>query len=214
MGMAGKSKAGDTGGEAPSPVKVAKVRKAGAAKPAPEAAAGKPKRKPRAPVVMPSWHPNWQEEFLRRIESGRSARSVCLDPDIPDGTTVWARLEADGEFAKQYARACEARADALFEEIFDIADDGSNDWMGRNDPEIPGYDFNGEHVQRSKLRIDTRKWAVGKLAPKKYGEKLAVEATVQVGDIPEEERLAKLVAQIPVLNTMFAKVGYVIVKTE
>ncbi len=29
-----------------------------------------------------------------------------------------------------------------------------------------------EHVQRSRLRVDTRKWAAGKLAPKRYGDKL------------------------------------------
>lgn len=212
--MAGKRKAGETEGQEAAPGKVAKARKARAVKADPAPAAAKPARKPRAPVVKPAWHPEWKEEFLRRIESGRAARDVATDGDLPGRDKIWAELDVDAAFSERYALACEARADAIFEECFDIADDGSNDWMGENDPENPGYAFNGEHVQRSKLRIETRKWAVGKLAPKKYGEKLAVDATVQVSEMPEEERLAKLVAQIPVLNSMLGKVGWVIVKLE
>ena len=70
----------------------------------------------------------------------------------------------------------EAQADALAEETLEIADDGKNDWMLDNDPDNPGYKLNGEHVQRSRLRVDARKWFASKVAPKKYGEK--VEQTV------------------------------------
>jgi hypothetical protein len=64
---------------------------------------------------------------------------------------------------------------ALAEETLDIADDGRNDWMERNDPKNQGYEFNGEHVQRSRLRVDARKWFAAKVAPKKYGEKVQQE---------------------------------------
>jgi hypothetical protein len=47
--------------------------------------------------------------------------------------------------------------------------------MARNDPNNPGYDLNGEHLQRSRLRVDTRKWMVAKMNPGKFGDKLAVE---------------------------------------
>lgn len=210
--MAGKRKAGETEGQEAASGKGAKARKARTVKADPAAAGAK--RKVGRPSGNPVWHPEWREEFLRRIESGRSARDVSDDADMPDRKVIWEKLDTEEDFAQRYARACEARADAIFEECFDIADDGSNDWMGENDPDNPGYAFNGEHVQRSKLRIETRKWAVAKLAPKKYGEKLAVDATVQVSEMPEEERLAKLVAQIPVLNSMLGKVGWVIVKLE
>lgn len=58
----------------------------------------------------------------------------------------------------------------------DIADDGSNDWMERfnKDGESIGWVVNGEAVQRSKLRVDARKWALSKLLPKKYGDKIDV----------------------------------------
>ena len=42
------------------------------------------------------------------------------------------------------------------------------------DGEGTGYEYNGEAVQRSKLRVDARKWMASKMAPKKYGDKLAV----------------------------------------
>ncbi len=66
------------------------------------------------------------------------------------------------------------QADTLFDEALGIADDGTNDWMERldKDGQAAGWQLNGEHVQRSRLRVDTRKWAAGKLAPKKYGDKL------------------------------------------
>jgi hypothetical protein len=91
---------------------------------------------------------------------------------MPDCATVFRWIRVKEGFREQYTRAKEESADALLEETLDIADDGSNDWMESNDPNNPGYRANGEHVQRSRLRVDTRKWAMSKLKPKKYGDKL------------------------------------------
>ncbi len=55
------------------------------------------------------------------------------------------------------------QADALFDEALEIADDASGDWMVDKDGKKT---LDHEHVQRSRLRVDTRKWAAGKLAPK------------------------------------------------
>jgi len=65
------------------------------------------------------------------------------------------------------------------DEILDIADDAANDWMQRSENKGGGYEINGEHVTRSRLRIDSRKWIASKLKPKKYGDK--IEST-HVGD--------------------------------
>ncbi len=61
------------------------------------------------------------------------------------------------------------QADALFDEALEIADDASGDWSTDKDGKKT---LDHEHVQRSRLRVDTRKWAAGKLAPKRYGDKL------------------------------------------
>lgn len=74
-------------------------------------------------------------------------------------------------FFTHYARARDMGLDAMADELLDIADEGTNDWMSRNDPDNPGYSLNGEHSSRSRLRVDTRKWYLSKLAPKRYGDK-------------------------------------------
>jgi hypothetical protein len=90
-------------------------------------------------------------------------------------------------FCHQYARACEARADAFAEDILDIADDATNDYMEVFDKEGEsiGYKINTEAIQRSKLRSDNRKWLMARMQPKKYGEKLDVTS----GDQPLEQPL-------------------------
>ena len=103
-----------------------------------------------------------------RLASGESLRKICLDEAMPGQTTVYRWLMENEEFREQYACARELQADTLFDECQDIADDGSNDYMGDDDK------YNGDAVQRSKLRIDTRKWMAGKLRPKKYGDKTLI----------------------------------------
>ena len=88
--------------------------------------------------------------------------------------TIFSWLRTKPEFLEQYARAKQESADALAEELLDIADDGSNDWMESNKPGNQGYDMNGEALQRSRLRVDTRKWLMSKQKPKKYGDKMDV----------------------------------------
>lgn len=125
-------------------------------------------------------------QICERIMDGRSLRSVCRDEDMPARSTVHKWLAADSAFADQYARACDVRADDVFDEMFEIADDGSNDWMkraGGEDDADGGWALNGEHVQRSKLRIDARKWALARMRPKKYGEKLELGGTGPAGEI-------------------------------
>jgi hypothetical protein len=93
---------------------------------------------------------------------------------MPAKSSVFKWLSEQPSFSDQYARARETQADAIFDEILDIADDGSNDWMERknDDGENIGWRENGEALRRSALRVDARKWMAGKLRPKKYGEKV------------------------------------------
>jgi hypothetical protein len=91
---------------------------------------------------------------------------------------VFKWLKERPELVEQYTRAREAQADRIFDEILEIADDASNDFMARKSGGEEGAEeaVNHENIQRSRLRIDARKWMAGKLAPKKYGEK--IEANV------------------------------------
>ena len=104
------------------------------------------------------------DRICSRLAQGESMRSVCLDSDIPSRQTLFKWMRTEPDFLDQYARAKQESADSLTDEMIDIADDGSNDWMEKFDKngESLGYQLNGEHVQRSKLRIDTRKWLASK----------------------------------------------------
>jgi hypothetical protein len=112
------------------------------------------------------------DSICDRLANGESLRKICLSDDMPAPSTVFKWLNQQPSFAEQYARARDAQADTLADEILDIADDGSNDWMAGKDGEEAQY--NGDAVARSKLRVDARKWVAAKLKPKKYGEKTLI----------------------------------------
>lgn len=112
-----------------------------------------------------------------RLASGESLRTICGDEDMPGLTTVYRWLADNEDFRDQYARAREDQADTLADEILEISDDGRNDWMKRNAEEGAGWAINGEHINRSRLRVDARKWIAAKLKPKKYGERITQEHT-------------------------------------
>src|ERR1700733_2972896 len=115
-------------------------------------------------------HPNrytekTASEVCHRLAKGESLRAICQDNHMPDESAVrhWALDNMEG-FHARYMRAREIQAYAVADELLDIADDGRYDWMKCNG----GYELNGEHVQRSRLRIDTRKWHLSKMLPKVY----------------------------------------------
>lgn len=113
-------------------------------------------------------------EICAKLSQGMSMRTVCLDPAMPAAGTIFRWLGDNIPFREQYTRAKQEAADALVEEMVDIADDATNDWMETHDKDgdATGWRLNGDHVQRSRLRIETRKWLASKLKPKKYGERL------------------------------------------
>jgi hypothetical protein len=135
------------------------------------------------------------DEICLRIAAGESVHRMVLDDHMPDERTIYRWLAKFESFRLKYARAREQQMEFYAQEILEISDDGRNDWMERfgQDGESLGYQINGEVVQRSRLRVDSRKWLMSKLAPKKYGDKLDVEHTGKDG--------APL---IPVLNVTFA----------
>ena len=113
----------------------------------------------------PTIHTKSLEEIIvERIISGESLKSICRDDNMPARSTIlcWVAKDYCG-FMDTYIKACEARAYGLADDIIDIADDGSNDWMEHHDPDNAGYKQNGEAVNRSRLRVDSRKWVVSKL---------------------------------------------------
>jgi hypothetical protein len=112
------------------------------------------------------------QAIVERLEAGETLRAVCRDAGMPDERTVrrWALNDVEG-FGVTYSRAREVGAYAMADGLLEIVDDGSNDWMEGKDGEIPGWRLNGEHVQRSRLRADTRKWLLSKILPSVFGDR-------------------------------------------
>jgi hypothetical protein len=108
------------------------------------------------------------DEILREIEQGNSLISILRRKEFPSTATFYQWLEADEDKAKRYVRACEIRADVIFEDIIDIADHSDEDHTP----------FTGANVvQRDRLKIDARKWIVAKLHPKKYSDRVYQDIT-------------------------------------
>lgn len=121
------------------------------------------------------------DKICERMKHGETLRAICRDDGMPDRSTVLRWCDKFPDFYGQYARAREALQDFWADEIVEIADDSTNDFMTikRGDEMVEVE--NKEIVNRSRLRIDSRKWLMSKLAPKRYGEKLEV---VGKGDTP------------------------------
>lgn len=133
------------------------------------------------------------DKGLRRICDARKVE----DPNFPSKSTVLRWFDEDHELADLYARGKALQADHIFDQILEIADDSSEDEIFVGEDDESGASgkrvMNSEFVQRSKLRIDARKWVVSKLLPKKYGDRIEEKESAE----SYADAFAKLVAKLP-----------------
>lgn len=138
-------------------------------------------------------------EICELIASGMSLREICRTrDDIPAMSTVFKWLSENSKFSEQYTRAREVMAETMADEILEIADDGTNDWVERADK-------NGEvrvvadadHISRSRLRVDSRKWLLSKMMPKKYGDKVSTEVSGPDGGAVQTVKRVEVVVVDP-----------------
>lgn len=101
-------------------------------------------------------------DILALMVEGRSLKSICEHDAMPDASTVYRWLHKHSAFRDNYARAQQDRMTAFAEDVLEIADDNTGD------------------TQRDKLRVDTRKWIMSKMDPKRFGEKVTQEHTGEV----------------------------------
>ncbi len=107
------------------------------------------------------------DAICERVANCDFLQSIADDCGVSRGSlTKWLNSDAN---AVMYARAREAQADKMAEDILKIADDGQNDTYVDSDGKVC---TDQEVIARSRLRVDARKWLASKMAPKKYGEKL------------------------------------------
>lgn len=134
--------------------------------------AGAAKRKPGRPS---GYSDAIADAICERLAGGESLVTICKSDDMPNAATVfrWLSDETNKPFCERYARAREAQADTLAQEILHIANtpqEGvivtTKEWG----EEIKTADM----IEHRRLQVDARKWLASKLAPKKYGDKLEV----------------------------------------
>ncbi|UOR05856.1 hypothetical protein MUN82_01860 [Hymenobacter aerilatus] len=105
-----------------------------------------------------------REKICEGIAEGKSLRKVCSQPGFPGASTVvdWLTKNHFPAFTEQYAHARKVAYQLMADELADIADDDSKDQQSK------------QNSQRSKLKVDTRKWVLSKMLPKVYGDKLTL----------------------------------------
>lgn len=104
---------------------------------------------------------------------------------MPDKTTINEWRWSNSSFSTQYTKAKIAQSELMAEDCIDIADDTSNDiTYNKNGDEV----CNTEFVNRSRLRVDTRKWIAAKLLPKIYGDMQRTDSGDNNKEIKEEMR--------------------------
>ncbi len=112
------------------------------------------------------------EQICARVAEGENLRSICTDLGIK-WRAVYRWIKTNEAFAEAYQLARDVGEDAIASECLEIADNGRNDWMERQDDKGgPGWVFNGENVQRSKLRVETRLKLLAKWNPKRWGDRI------------------------------------------
>lgn len=104
--------------------------------------------------------PELAADICSRLAAGSSLRAICMLDSMPCASTVFLWLTKHQEFSDNYAKAIDERAAGMFDDMLDIADDV--------EPETAC-------VAKARLRVDTRKWALARMNPKKYGDKIQAE---------------------------------------
>lgn len=122
-----------------------------------------------------TFSPDLFATIMDRLAGGESLRAICRDAALPDRSTVLRWIASDAELQRVYALAVEVRAEELFDEILEIADDASADWTVKDGKPV----HDAENVRRAALRIDARRWTLARMAPKKYGDRVDVNHGAQ-----------------------------------
>jgi hypothetical protein len=127
----------------------------------------------------PSYSDAIADVLCDRLAKGESLRSICRDSAMPGRQTVADWLTHHQAFFDQYSRARLIGLDEIADELLEIADNAD----GGEESSAARASAN---IQRAKLRIDTRKWLLSKLAPQRYGDRIQHEHT---GDVVVTTRI-------------------------
>ena len=116
------------------------------------------------------------DEICSRVIEGQTIQEIGSSPGMPHWTTIWKWVARHPEFCEMWLIAKRAQMLREAESILEIADDGRNDWMQRRvDDGTFEPIVDKDNIQRSRVRIDARKWLLAKMMPSIFGERVAIE---------------------------------------
>jgi hypothetical protein len=120
------------------------------------------------------------KEICEQVSSGTDGLvKLCKkNKHWPMRSTIYRWMLFNNKFSDMYANAKRIQADFFVEEIIEIADNSSQD--DKIDYRTGETICNTEFVQRSRLRVDTRKWLAAKLVPRVYGERTHSEVDAKI----------------------------------
>lgn len=99
------------------------------------------------------YSPELATKICKRLAAGESLSAICREENSPSIEAVSQWLLDYEDFRQMYATARRHSADLMAEDILDIAS---------NQPD----------VNRARLMIDTRKWIMARMQPRKYGDNI------------------------------------------
>ena len=161
-------------------------------------------KKPPGPQVRFSEH--IAETICERLSNGESLNKICKSDGMPRMATVFLWIADNDQFRDNYVRAREAQADALFDEIKDIADTPQIGVKTITRSDGTKETVEADMVEHRRLQVDARKWIAAKLLPKRYGDRIEQVHTGQDGgpiefhSMTEVELRAWLVQQVQLLR--------------
>jgi len=99
-------------------------------------------------------------DLLKDISEGASVAALVRSEKYPSYATIFKWLGEDEGFRLAYEKAFQLRAETMFEEMLEIADNPDKE----------------ADVNRDRLRVDTRKWALARMNPRKFGDKVEMSS--------------------------------------
>ena len=117
--------------------------------------------------------------IIKEIETKGQRLNKAAKQIVIDTRTFHDMIQKDTSLLHQYTRAMELRADLIAERMVRNSHNRANDFYTDSEGNLKP---NPVAVQRDRLILDTDKWLLSKLMPKKYGDKLTLDGEVKTGN--------------------------------
>jgi len=145
------------------------------------------------------------DEVCALVAEGKSLRQITEQPGMPSSRrAVQHWMTRFPEFREKYECAMMLCAEFWAHEIIEISDDSTGDYVITEDGRRV---VDNEHINRSRLKVDSRKWLLSKLLPKRYGDRIQADMNVAVDPealrgMPEEKKRARVLELLAFAATL------------